>query len=232
MQNTSRTSLRKATALLLCLASLATTRLAAQAVSNLSEGSTATLLPVGSAYEVRSVLTSFTTGSSATSFDFTGIDVVFQNSTGSASGLTINLYGPGMNLSDISTGVDFLTGLTLSSGSPVSAGTSSFLGSATLSANTTYYLLFQADGTFGTFNSYTLGVPSTGNQSGYPGWTISDGSEVYFNSTSHSSSAPVTFAVYATEATSAVPEPSTYAALAGAAALGLAIWRRSRRRTV
>jgi len=64
----------------------------------------------------------------------------------------------------------------------------------------------------------------------WPGSTTSDGFNFGVFGNGNTSVAISTGSVYADNfALTAVPEPSTYAALAGVAALGLALWRRRRR---
>jgi hypothetical protein len=94
-------------------------------------------------------------------------------------------------------------------------------GSFALSANTTYWLTFQTPGS-GTVYS-ALNYTDVTNESSSVGWTIgnrSDGGESAFD-------IPM-FRVNATAA--AIPEPGTYAALCGLAALGVAVYRRRRKR--
>ncbi len=229
MKNSNAPSVhRTISVLLFALASLTGAgRLAAQAVTNFGEGFiNSNSFPLGAAYETRAHLASFTTGSTAASFDFTGIDVAFWNSTGSPSGLTVELYGPGLDTNNINAGADFLSGLTLSAGNPFVAGTASFSGSATLLASTTYYLFFETAATFGTSNYFSANTALTTNQSGLAGWTIGDSTLVYFNGGTSpiSSGGPYGLAINA----SAVPEPSSFAMLAGLGALGLVVSRRRR----
>jgi hypothetical protein len=171
---------------------------------------------------------SFTTGATASSFDFTGVTLKFSTAVGSASGLTFGLYSTFNPSTDLGTGASPLATLTLVSGDPTVAGTYTFSGSASLAPSTTYYLKISADtsaaGSFYQLSSTT----SFSETASLAGWSIQDG--IYnwnqdSNSWSLYTGAVAQFSVQA----SAIPEPSTYAALAGAAMLGLAIWRRRQR---
>jgi hypothetical protein len=68
---------------------------------------------------------------------------------------------------------------------------------------------------------------SSGTSAGYTGILPANGSYNTFIT-----AGPDTFAGNLGSGVSAIPEPSTYAAIAGAAMLGLAVWRRRRNATV
>jgi hypothetical protein len=126
-----------------------------------------------------------------------------------------------------------LSNLSLSSGTPTSAGNSSLSGSATLSASTTYYFAFSAN-TPTAGDNYNLRLAGSHNEDagGLAGWSIANGH--WYNYPNYAPNpdelwtldgSAVQFSIQA----SAIPEPSTYAAIAGAAMLGLAVWQRRRR---
>jgi hypothetical protein len=123
-----------------------------------------------------------------------------------------------------------LTNLSLSSGDPLASGDAIFTGAATLLPSTTYYLALSA-GSPATGNYFELPVTDAyGEDSGgLAGWTIANG--VWNNYPDNFATPPQKWsfdpsvARFSVQA-SAVPEPSTYAMLAGMAALGLAFWHR------
>lgn len=217
----------KTTALLFAmLALLSTGQLGAQtAVSNLTEAFGNSVYVVGG-NESRALAFSFTTGTTtAASFDFTGVTLNFHTPNNVGSGLTVGLYSSFSSSTVNGTGATPLATLTLvGSTQPTVTGSYSFSGSASLLPSTTYYLKLTATSNPG---SYDVDVASTFNQTGLPGWTIGDMGYIYQGAPTWASlGSAVQFSVQA----SAIPEPSTYAAIAGAAMLGLAFWRRRSRK--
>lgn len=220
----------------------------AQAVSNLGEGTSGSVFSVGNSSSVRTLLFGFTTGATASSFDFSSVEINFANAVGSPSGgVTANLFsssGIGIlqgltsttssdatALSNLS-GATPLASLTLVGGTqPTTSGLYTYSGSATLLASTTYYLQLSASGQ-SSGNAFQVREAASPNETaGLAGWTIGNASFVNENGSWIVSSGPTygagdapSFSVQA----SAIPEPSTYAAIIGAAMLGLAGWKRRR----
>jgi hypothetical protein len=204
---------------------------AQNAVSNLGQGVSNGAADIGNASDgTRNRIFSFTTGASASSFDFTGVTITFTNGGGSPPALNVGLYSAFD--STTSAGVNTpVSSLSLTSGNPLAAGTSVFSGTASLLPSTTYYLKLSA-GTPPANNYYSLGLIGSINEDsgGLAGWSISNGAWLNYPSPGQAwtffDGAPL-ISVQATA--SAIPEPSTYAAIAGAAMLGLAVWQRRRR---
>jgi hypothetical protein len=217
------------------------------AVSNLGEAFSGSFVYVGySNPNVRQLVFSFTTGSTAASFNLSGVSLNFAAAGGSTNGLTVGLY------SSVTTGTLLGTAGSYSSdgtvlgliesapmatlnpfGSvlPTQTGLVTFSGSATLVQNTTYYLKLLATPTAD--GLYNEKLAATFNQTGLTGWLIGDKSYIKENGGWMVNGGAVygfdftpSFSVQA----SAIPEPSTYAAIAGAAMLGLAAWRRRSRK--
>lgn len=158
---------------------------------------------------------SFTTGSTATKLDF----ITPRFDTNLATAFTLSLYSN--STTNPGTLIETLTG----TATPNSATTYNFTSGGTiLAANTTYwwvasaatstnqaYISFTNSASFTSPDGWTLGVIRSTTNSGTTWNDFNTGQELRFSVNA-----------------SAVPEPSTYAALAGAAALGLAVWRRRR----
>lgn len=117
---------------------------------------------------------------------------------------------------------------TLSSDSGVlpngSSGMFSFSGSVSLAASTSYWVTFDANDAAQVYVSY-----QNGSSGGVGTWltTADYDSAGYFDGIWYGAGSlgdPMSMTIYATA--SAIPEPSTYAALAGLGSLGLALWRR------
>jgi hypothetical protein len=218
---------RKALALLFSAASLAGVgHLNAQnAVSNFGQGISGSGF-VGNAGGSPARRTfSFTTGASVGGYDFSSITIPFINATGSPGTLFVDLYST-FTPSSGSSPTGLVANLSLSSGNPASAGSAVFSGSATLAATTTYFLLLSAPSATTIDNSFNYRTPGTLNEDGggLAGWTIGDAGYISLNGGAWTDGGGNMMSIQA----SAIPEPSTYAAIAGAAMLGLAIWRRRR----
>ncbi len=228
---------RKALALLFSAVSLAGVgQLNAQdAVSNLGQGASNGSADIGNNSDgTRNRIFSFTTGASASSFDFTSVTITFNNGGGSPPALNVGLYSAfdATTSGGVTTSV---TGLSLTTGNPLAAGTSVFSGTASLLPSTTYYLKLSA-GTPSPGNYYTLALLNTTSvdSGGLAGWSIGSGAWLNVPNFGVSPTEQWTFfsgtPLISVQATaSAIPEPSTYAAIAGAAMLGLAVWQRRRR---
>lgn len=157
----------------------------------------------------------FTTGSSATVLS----NITLSLGNGSGSGFALKLYSD--NAGAPGTLLETLTG----SSSPTTAGNYAFTSGAStaLSATTTYWWV--ATTTSGNFN--IKDTTSTAETSS-TGWTIADsGFDQQNNSGSLVNDQDVF--LFSVSTTSAVPEPGTYAAVAGFIALGFAAHRRRRR---
>lgn len=216
-----------------------TAQLQAQtAVSNLGQGASNGAADIGNASDgTRNRIFSFTTGASASSFDFSSVTITFNNGGGSPPALSAGLYSAfdATTSAGVTTAV---TGLSLTTGNPLAAGTSVFSGTASLLPSTTYYLKLSA-GTPAAGNYYSLGLIGSVNEDsgGLAGWSISNGAWLNYPNFGVSPTEQWTFyagsPLISIQATaSAIPEPSTYAAIAGAAMLGLAVWQRRRRASV
>ena len=201
------------------------------AVSNLNQtsgGSTGNIGTQGGGETVRRAF-AFTTGDSADSFDFTGASFEFNSSSGAPNALTISLYAS-FNANTAAGGADLLSALTLSTGDPHFAGVATYSGSATLAANTTYYLVLSA-GANAAGNYYT--IPSAASYQedagGLANWSITNGQWISLPTATSFWEFDGTQPYFSVQATAAaVPEPSTYAIFAGVAALGFVAWRRRR----
>lgn len=222
-----RSFLLRARFLLVALTLAAASAAQAQyAVSNLGQsvGGTAVVGTYSGGGESWRRAFAFTTGSSAGGYDFTGFTMNWLGATGSPGALTVSLFSS-FDPNTVGGGSGLVSTLTLSSGNPSSSGNAVFSGTATLLPTATYYVqISSASAPMGNFYSYS--VVGTGNEDGgaLPGWSIANSAfESNYNNLWTSNSSPGLFAI---DATAAIPEPSTYAALAGVMALGLAVWRR------
>lgn len=161
---------------------------------------------------------SFTTGD--TSSILSSITVVLANG-GYGSGFTLTL-------NQISSGLPGAVIETLSgNSSPTTAASYTFTSSGvTLAANTTYAIVASAGSTPDA--SFNMHRTVSNGQTGSTGWTIGD-SGFQDSDGWYADPAKIVFSV---SATSAVPEPSTYAVIFGALALGaVGIVRRRRAAT-
>lgn len=226
---------RKAPALLIAALALASTgQLGAQtAVSNLGQTFSGSSAFVGnnSSDDLDRVF-SFTTGASA-SFNFSSVTFKFGNATGSPTGLTVGLYsGFDRTTSNSDGATGLIASLSLTSGNPLVAGNSVFSGSTSLLASTTYYIKL-SKGAEPAGNMYLLPLASSHNEDGggLAGWTI--GNEHAYNMVNFQTGSLTQWGLDGSTAqfsiqASAIPEPSTYAAIAGAVMLGFAAWHRRR----
>lgn len=193
------------------------------AVSNLDQSAYASVqvLAISSIPLYSRLAQSFTTGASAFLLD--NITVKIYDGTNSGSGFSVDLY------SDLDGQPGSLIE-TLSGSNQPSSGDYAYTsaGSTTLAADSTYWWV--ASLSEGGSRSTSLWETNSTAETGLSGWTIGDGHAYSGSSTGgwSSTSSPLQFSVNG----SAVPEPSTYAAFAGLAALGLAAFRRRRRAAV
>lgn len=214
-----------AVALLLALAN--PTSAQTVVVSNLAEASSGSL-GVSSSYDEDfggasrySRAGSFTTGSSTQYLD----NITLAINGGSGSGFSLALY------SNSSSAPGSLIHALSGSTAPTSAGNYAYIPTATtlLNANTTYWWVASVPYVSAGQN-IQFNLKSTGSlaETSSSGWTIGDRRGQQQNDTTWQTfGGSVLFSV---SATSAIPEPGTYAAFAGLAALGLAAYRRRKSR--
>lgn len=121
----------------------------------------------------------------------------------------------------------YLTG----TANPSTAGSYTFTAaSQVLAANTTYWIVAGVSSGAGSYRwnaSTAAGFYETAFTTQPDAFAASNDGGTSWSVSTGASSNPYLFSVSAV----AVPEPSTYAALAGVAALGLALWRRRRTTT-
>lgn len=172
----------------------------------------------------------FTTGSASAGYDFTSFTMNWLGATGSPGVLTVALYSS-FDPNTVAGGSGLLSTLSLSSGDPAASGNAVFSGTATLQASSTYYVqISSASAPMGNFYSYSVVGSGTEDGGGLSGWSIGNSAfESNYNNLWTSNSGPGLFSI---QATAAIPEPSTYAMIAGLAALGVAAWRRRRNAAV
>ena len=210
-------------AALLCLAAVATGRAQTVAFSTLGltgAGYRGPSFASGSGHEA--VAQAFTTG--GTAMNLSAITLAFNYNGDFSSGFSLAVYSN--NSGAPGTLLETLSG---ASEPNTTANYSYTSGASTLlSANTTYWWVASVtpSGT-PSFNILLTSSPSGTNSNG---WGIGNAytavqTDTTFGSLSAVGGRSFQFSV---ETTSAIPEPSTYAALAGAAVLGLAIYRRRR----
>jgi hypothetical protein len=229
--------LRKTNVLLLAalLVTGTSAAFAQSAVSNLNQGGSPGSIEVGNGSGMTwNRVFMFTTGASASSFNFTGATIAFSNASGAPT-LSVGLYSAFDATTHGGTS-GLLTNLSLASGNPLTAGNAVFTGTATLLPSTTYYLSLSA-GSPAVGNTFNLPVTSAYGEDagGLPGWTIANN---HWDNYTNFSVSPTewwtldpTAPRFSIQA-SAIPEPSTYAAIAGVAMLGLAMWQRRRKVSV
>lgn len=226
MHHTARRTSFRLFALLATLLGGLSSLSAQTAISNLGQsvGGTATVGTYSGGGESWRRAFAFTTGASAGGYDFTAFRMNWLGATGSPGALTVGLYSS-FDPNSVAGGSGLLATLSLTSGDPLVSGNTVFSGTATLQASSTYFVqISSASAPMGNYYSYS--VVGTGNEDGggLPGWSIANAAfESNYNNLWTSNSGPGLIAI---DATAAIPEPSTYAALAGVMALGLAVWRR------
>ncbi|MBI5766750.1 MAG: PEP-CTERM sorting domain-containing protein [Verrucomicrobia bacterium] len=220
---------RRATALLFAALAVASTgQLDAQtAVSNFGQGSGGTA-NIGFAFNgaTERRVFSFTTGASVGGYEFTSFTLAFTGTTGSPGSLAVGLYSA-FDSSNTSSPTGLVANLSLTSGNLTSVNSAVFSGSATLAASTSYYLLLSAPSASTSGNYYTYRTSGTLNEDsgGLAGWTIGDAG--YYGLGGNTWNSAGGGAMMSIQA-SAIPEPSTYAAIMGLGALGFVVWRRQR----
>jgi hypothetical protein len=156
----------------------------------------------------------FTTGSSGATLD----SVTFKLYALSATGFTVGLYAD--NAGVPGTQLETLSGpSTLSS--PINYTYTS--AGYTLAANATYWLVLST-----TSGSPVWQLSADTSETGATGWLIGDSSLYYVSTPSPhwQSYGPLSLSVSGTLTGAAIPEPGTWAALAGVVALGAAAWWR------
>lgn len=180
-------------------------------VSNLGNSSAATVTISTAA--ATPVAGSFTTDSAT--YSLTSV-TLHLGSVDTSSPLTVSIYNdnsgqPGSSLA------------TLSGASPTSGGYYTFTSTGlALSANTTFWVAATTSGS----GAYWLNTTDDLSQSNTGGatWTIGDDTKLFSSGSWNTIPVSALMSVTAT----AVPEPGTYAALAGLTALGFVAWRRRR----
>jgi hypothetical protein len=161
---------------------------------------------------------SFTTDSTAASYTLDSVSLIFASANNTSGNFFVGLYSnnsgaPGSSLE------------TLSGTSNPGSGTHSFTSvGTTLNANTTYWIVGGVTSGLGDYRWFWTSSDSQSSTGGAT-WVIGN-DDAQYSSNSGSTWAPdggvMKFSVTAT----AIPEPGTYAALFGLAALAVAKWRR------
>jgi hypothetical protein len=169
---------------------------------------------------------SFTTGSNSGGYDFSGITFPFATASGTPNPLTVELFSA-FDMNTIAGGGGLLSSLSLTSGNPLVSGDAIYSGIASLNASSSYYLLLSAGAAIASGNNYTYLLSTTyaEDAGGLAGWQIVDGS--YYATPTSTWTAAGSLGRFSVQA-SAVPEPSTFASLAGLVVLGFAATRRRR----
>ncbi|MEY2882240.1 MAG: hypothetical protein RLZZ15_4620 [Verrucomicrobiota bacterium] len=202
-----------------------TARLQAQtAISNFGQGSGGSA-NLGFAFNgaAESRTFSFTTGANVGGYNFSSLTLSFVGSTGSPGTLTAGLFSA-FNSSSGSSPTGLVSSLSITSGAPGSGGSVVFSGTGTLAASTTYFVSLAAPSatSSGNYYSYTTSATVNEDSGGLAGWSIGDVGYISLGGGAWTDGGGAMMSIQA----SAVPEPSTYAAMAGAAMLAYAIWRR------
>jgi hypothetical protein len=189
---------------------LTSTALAQTMVSNLD----ATVNGTSNTASNQTLANSFTTGASAT--NLSSVTLFMANNTG-GSGFAVNLYSDGSGAPG--SALESLSG----PGAPSTNGNYNYTSAGTLlNANSTYWIVATSS-----VDHFGWGQTSSTTETSSSGWTIGDvglastnGGASWITNTSNVQMFSVS--------TTAIPEPGTYAALAGVVALGFAAWRRRR----
>lgn len=194
-------------------------------VSNLlNEGTPSTTI----ISETKWTASSFTTDSSAASFALSSVTLRMRNAT------VDNTFFAGFRVAIYSNGGDNKPGTLLASfsagdsgtGEPVTAGDYVYsLAGTTLAANTTYWTVVAvvASQPLGVYNGNLLSnnTVDAGSTWTLGKYSLSDDAGATWG---FASNGGMMMSIQASA--SAIPEPSTYAAMAGLGVLGLAVWRR------
>lgn len=180
-------------------------------VSNLANDIGTSMLISTSNYTA--VAVSFTTDSAT--YSLTSV-TLHMGGSNTSSPLTVSIYNDNSGLPGSS-----LT--TLSGANPTSSGNYTFTSTGlALSANTTYWVAAATSGS-GQYDWDATADLSQSNTGGAT-WTIGDSTQLFYSGSWGTITVSGMMSVTAT----AVPEPGTYAALAGLTALGFVAWRRRR----
>lgn len=172
---------------------------------------------------------SFTTGTGQTTLQ--SVTLKFNLNQGTPSGFGLGLYSGDSNGPTGSQIIGFTGAVSPGNPSTFTASTPT-----TLSSSTTYWLVATSAPTMPTNSSYALGYAPAGSfSSSLSGWSIgqswgelirqSSDAGVSFGSWGHYSVVPA----FSVQVDTPVPEPSTYAAIFGALALGFATYKRRTR---
>ncbi len=161
----------------------------------------------------------FVTGSDSSILN--GISLALASGGSYGSGFTVTVHQlsgemPGAVLETLS-----------GSGSPTTGGTYDFTSAGlSLEANTTYAIVASVSApSYGRFN---IQRTVSNGETGSAGWSVADLGYQFYDDAWHTDPAKLVFSVSA--GVSAVPEPSTWAALVGACALGATVLVRRQRR--
>ena len=160
----------------------------------------------------------FTTGATASFLN----SITIKTAVGTGTGFSLALYSDNASLPG--TLIETLSGSV--SPTTASAFTYTASGLTTLNANTTYFWV--AAGSVSGDN-FVLQFTADATQSSPAAWTISDNFASSYDGTNWTPRSGGNTPQFAINAT-AVPEPSTYAAIAGVAALGFVAYRRRQAR--
>lgn len=161
--------------------------------------------------------TQFTTDASAASFVLTNVTLKITAVLATGGTFVVKIYSNSAGKPSVSLG-------TLSGSTPTTSGNFAYTtGGINLSASTPYWVVIEGTGVGQYQQSATSSPTVTG------GWSISSGSAFSSDSgVSWVNSDAFGYRTQVSLSATAVPEPSTYAVLAGALSLGYVAWRRRR----